>query len=189
MIAALLLYLKWTLEARHGKVATSQVPKWFKLVAHSRSMDAYWDPKEECMCNKSDEMLLAALSNLDALYWEVEVEQVILERKKIKVDKESVSDSISTVKMVISSIPTHQPQQSTTSKAKGHTSKMVTTVDAKTVNSQTLTIMQLMEQVSILQLMHNEINSKLDKLTKFIMAQAAKPTTPTILKHKAAGGD
>jgi len=30
MIAALLPYVKWTLEASFGKVATSQVPKWFK---------------------------------------------------------------------------------------------------------------------------------------------------------------
>jgi len=33
MIAALLPYLKWMLEAKHGKVATTQVPKWFKPVA------------------------------------------------------------------------------------------------------------------------------------------------------------
>jgi len=28
MIVALLPYVKWMLEARHGKVATLQVPKW-----------------------------------------------------------------------------------------------------------------------------------------------------------------
>jgi len=33
MIAALLPYLKWTLETKHGKVATAQVPKWFKPAA------------------------------------------------------------------------------------------------------------------------------------------------------------
>jgi len=33
MIAALLLYIKWTLEAQYGKVANKQVPKWFKLMA------------------------------------------------------------------------------------------------------------------------------------------------------------
>jgi len=33
MIAALLPYVKWTLEAKYGKVAQSQVPKWFKLAA------------------------------------------------------------------------------------------------------------------------------------------------------------
>ncbi len=33
MIAALLPYVKWTLEARFGKIATKQVPKWFKPTA------------------------------------------------------------------------------------------------------------------------------------------------------------
>jgi len=61
-------------------------------------------------------------------------------------------------------------------------------MDAKTVDSQMSTITQLTEQVSILQLAHNKINTKLDKLTEFIMAQAAKPTPPTQSKHKAAGG-
>jgi len=68
MIAALLPYLKWTLEAKHGKIATAQVPKWFKLATCLRSMEAFWDPKEECICNKSDKMLTAALSDADGLY-------------------------------------------------------------------------------------------------------------------------
>ncbi len=188
MIAALLPYLKWMLKARHGKVATLQVPKWFKPAARSSSIDAYWDPKEECVRNKSDEMLLVVLSDSDALYWEAEVEQVVPKRKKIKVDDESVSDSISTVKTAISPVKTCQSQQSRMSRAKVSI-KMATMTDANSVNSQTSTIMQLMEQVSILQLAHNEINSKLDKLTEFIMAQVAKPTSPTISKCKAAGGD
>jgi len=33
MIAALLPYIKWTLEAQYGKVANKQVSKWFKLTA------------------------------------------------------------------------------------------------------------------------------------------------------------
>jgi len=49
-------------------------------------------------------------------------------------------------------------------------------------------ITQLTEQVSILQLAHNKINSKLDKLSKFIMAQSATNKTPSPLKHKAATG-
>jgi len=62
MIAALLPYVKWTLEAKYGKVAqSSEVHKWFKLAAWIRSADAYWDPKEECIQNKSDEMLNVAM--------------------------------------------------------------------------------------------------------------------------------
>jgi len=33
MITGLLPYLKWTLEAKYGKIAMAQVPKWFKPVA------------------------------------------------------------------------------------------------------------------------------------------------------------
>jgi len=40
MIAALLPYLKWILEAKHGKVATAQVPNWFKPAAQLWSNDA-----------------------------------------------------------------------------------------------------------------------------------------------------
>jgi len=49
MIAALPPYLKWTLEMKHRKVATSQVPKWFKPAARIQAVDAFWDPKEECV--------------------------------------------------------------------------------------------------------------------------------------------
>jgi len=84
MIAALLPYLKWMLEARHGKVATLQVPKWFKLAACSRAADTYWDLKEECVCNKSNEMLLAAMSDSNALYWEVDIKPTVPKRKKLR---------------------------------------------------------------------------------------------------------
>jgi len=49
MIAALLPYLTWTLEAQHGKVASTQVPKWFKPATRIHVADAFWDPKEECI--------------------------------------------------------------------------------------------------------------------------------------------
>jgi len=49
--------------------------------------------------------------------------------------------------------------------------------DAQTVTSQVSTIAQLTKQVSILQLAHNEINLKLDKLATFIMAQSANNKT------------
>jgi len=111
MIAALLPYLKRMLEAKHGKVARTHVPKWFKLAAQLRSTEAFWDPKEECVCNKSDEMLMAALSNAYGLYWEVESqEQAPPKQKKIKVNNKSVTDSISMVKTTISSVQTHSHQ-------------------------------------------------------------------------------
>ncbi len=186
MIVALLPYLKWTLKAEHGKIAMVQVPKWFKPATCLQSTEAFWDPKEECIRNKSDEMLMAVLSNADRLYWEAEVQEAPPKQKKIKVDNESVSDSILMVKTAISSIrnrSSHTSAQTTTNEEK----VTKTPTDAKTVDSQMSTITQLTKQVLILQLAHNEINSKLNKLTKFIMAQAAKPVTPTQSKRKAAG--
>jgi len=87
-------------------------------------------------------MLLVALLDSDALYWEVEVELTVPKCKKIKVDNESISDSISMVKTAISSVKTCQPQQNTMSRAKVSI-KTASRADAKTVNSQTLTIMLL----------------------------------------------
>jgi len=190
MIAALLPYVKWTLKARFGKVATTQVPKWFKPMARLRAADAFWDPKEECVQNKSDEMLNVAMADEDGLYWETDLVEVLpAKRKKIKVNEESVTNSISTVKMAISSIKTscttsnHQKSTEATPPAKNTTAK-----DAQMVASQVSTITQLTKQFSILQLAHNEINSKLDKLAEYIMAQSATTKTPSPSKRKAAGG-
>jgi len=54
-------------------------------------------------------MLITALSNANSHYWEAEVQEPVApNQKKIKVDDESVSDSILMVKMAISSIKTCQ---------------------------------------------------------------------------------
>jgi len=66
--------------------------------------------------------------------------------------------------------------------------KKTTTQDAQMVASQVSTVTQLTEQVSIMQLAHNKINSKLDKLAEFIMAQLATNKTPSPSKRKASGG-
>jgi len=69
-----------------------------------------------------------------------------------------------------SSIRTRQStavhQTDSTAKQQNTTS---TTHDSHTMASQISMITQLTKQVSILQLAHNQINSKLDKLAKFIM--------------------
>jgi len=67
----------------------------------------YWDPKEECVHNKNDKMLNVAMLDEDRLYWEVEANETMPPKwKKIKVDEESVTDSVSTVKTAISSVKT-----------------------------------------------------------------------------------
>jgi len=50
-----------------------------------------------------------------------------------------------------------------------------------------MTITQLTEQVSTLQMAHNKINSKLNRLTEMIMANVAQQKIPSPLKHKAGG--
>jgi len=91
--------------------------------------------------------------------------------EKNRVEKKLVADSLSVVKTVVSSLKTLKSKATTTThtvaKQQNHTSSAT---NSQTVASQMSTITQLMEQVSILQLAHNKINSKLDKLTKFIMA-------------------
>jgi len=66
--------------------------------------------------------------------------------------------------------------------------KNTTMKDAHTVSLQVSTITQLTKQVSILQLAHNKINSKFNKLAEFIMAQSANNKTPSPSKCKAASG-
>jgi len=190
MIAALLPYVKWTLEVNYGKVMKSQVPKWFKPAARIWAADTYWDPKEECVCNKSDEMLNVAMSDEDGLYWEVEVIKTLpAKRKKIKVDDESITDSVSVVKMAISLVKTRHTTSHWQNQIEATPpTKNTTTKDAQTVVSQVSMITQLTKQVSILQLAHNKINSKLNKLAEFIMAQSANNKTPSPSKRKAAGG-
>jgi len=52
-------------------------------------------------------MLNVAMADEDGIYWEADaMEAIPAKRKKIKVDKESVTDSVSTVKMAISSVKT-----------------------------------------------------------------------------------
>jgi len=36
-------------------------------------VDAYWNPKKECMHSKSNNMLMEAISNNDNLYWETDI--------------------------------------------------------------------------------------------------------------------
>jgi len=112
-------------------------------------------------------MLNFAIFNFDALYRGVDaVKPVAPKCKKIRVDEESIMDSLFTVKTVVTSIKIHKSKATnssqTAAKPQGQSGNMT---DTQMVTSQMSTITQLMEQVSILQLAHNKINSKLNKLT------------------------
>jgi len=109
MITALLPYLTWMLEKQHSKAATAQVPKWFKPSMRIWAADTFWDPKEECVWNKSDKMLNLAILDADGLYWEVDTPDPNTPKcKKVKVDNKSVTDSMSTVQTAVSSLRTWQ---------------------------------------------------------------------------------
>jgi len=176
MIAALLPSLKWMLEAKHGRVTTMQVPKWFKPTACLCAVDAYLDPTEECVWNKSDEMLNLAISDSDTLYWESTW------LNQWHPNKRKVMDSLSTVKMAISPIKMHKLKAMTTTqladKLQGRTAN---TTDTQTVASQISTITQLTKQVSILQPAQNEIDSKQQQHTFPILMQSCWKPWPDIM--------
>jgi len=70
MIASMLPYLQWKYgpdEKKKGIIAN-----WFKPAARMRAVDAYWDPKEECVKNTSDTMLTVAMADDDDSYWAAE---------------------------------------------------------------------------------------------------------------------
>jgi len=135
-------------------------------------------------------MLNLVISNVNGLYCKVDTPDPSPPKcKKIKMDKELVTDSMSTIQTVVSSIQTRKmnAQQTTVTESTPPT-KNTSMLDTQMVASQVSTITQLTKQVSILQLAHNGIYLKLNKLAKFIMAQLATNKTPSPSKHKAASG-
>jgi len=126
------------------------------------------------------------MSDEDRLYWELETTETILaKRKKIKVDKELVTDSVSTVIMAISSVKTRCTASNWQKSADATPpAKNTTTQDLQMVVLQVSMITQLTKQVSVLQLAHNKIDLKLNKLAKFILAQSATNETPSHLNVK-----
>jgi len=71
MIATILPYLLWQHAHSKSGPKASALKKWFSPTARRRADDAYWCPKDECVKNQSDEMLVAALADNDNLYWEM----------------------------------------------------------------------------------------------------------------------
>jgi len=70
MITGMLPYLQWKFGANDKK--KGYIAKWFKPAARTRAVNAYWDPKEECVKNTSDKMLTVAMADNNDLYWAAE---------------------------------------------------------------------------------------------------------------------
>jgi len=67
MIAAMLPYLLWQHAKSQLSPKASALKKWFKLAARCHAEDAFWCPKDECLKNQSNLMLVAVLADKDAL--------------------------------------------------------------------------------------------------------------------------
>jgi len=73
MIVAMLPYLLWQhAQSKPGPKALA-LKKWFKPAALRWAEDVFWCPKDECVKNPSNLMLVEALAEEDALYWEMDV--------------------------------------------------------------------------------------------------------------------
>jgi len=102
MILAILPYLTWKISKVKGDQAAPLIAKWFKLAARAQAVNAYWDPCNECMKNVSDKMLEMANTDMDDLYWALDVVVPSPKCKRNQVDEESLDNSVSMVKMAIS---------------------------------------------------------------------------------------
>jgi len=98
MISALLPYLQWTISKDKGDQAGPLIAKWFKPVACTHAIDAYWDPHDECAKNASNRMLALANNDTNDLYWAVDVIAPTPKWKQAQADDESLDNSVSTVK-------------------------------------------------------------------------------------------
>jgi len=83
------------------------IAKWFKPVARAQVADAYWDPKDKCVKNTSNQMLAQVLTEMDDLYWIADVPPPSPKRKWAQAEEEMLVDSISTMKMAVSTKKNH----------------------------------------------------------------------------------
>jgi len=105
--------------------------------------------------------------------------------KKIKVDEELVTDLLSMVKTAIYIKMWQTKVPRTTVEATTMLTKNTVAQNFQMVALQMSTITQLTEQASILQLTHNEINSKLDKIDQVYNGTVCQQQHPNPSKYKA----
>jgi len=187
MIAAMLLYLLWQhVQSKPGPKA-SALKKWFSPEACHQAEDAFWCPKDECVKNPSNLMLMEALKAEDALYWEVDVaKSPSPKRKWLQAKEESINNSVPTVNMAMSAKKMHKSTikgDNSNGQAQTHT-RFAT--DSQTVTSQVTMISQLTEIVSTVQQDHKTLLSCFDQLTEqlLLLLLAKQPSSP---QHPARG--
>jgi len=165
MISALLPYLQWKVCQVKSEQAGPIISKWFKPEARARAVDAYWDPREECVKNASDRMINLLTTDTDDLYWATETSIPAPKRKRVQADEESLDDSTSTIKTAIT---TKSKALKWALKTTNHTDTMTThnikESDATTIASQSSVISQLTKQVSQIKMENKQLLNKFDWL-------------------------
>jgi len=180
MISALLPFLQWKFTKERGDQVASLIAKWFTPTAWVWVADAYWDPWDKCIKNTSNKMLELVTADDDDLYWEAKVTLQPVKWKRTQIDKESLNDSVLTVKTAVTqkktaakSILKAQTQMATTT----GTNTQGGTTDANMVMSQTSVISHLMEQVSQIKIENRQMMECFDQLAAQMEAFLNNQTT------------
>jgi len=175
-------YLQWKINKTKGDQAGPIIAKWFKPKACTQALDAYWDPQDECVKNVSDRMLELGNNDTNDLYWATDIVAPTPKCKWVQVDKESLDDLVSTVKMAAS----HKQKalKPVLKNSSPHTTMdaLHTTgdVDMTTVVSQNSVISQLTEQVSQIKMESKQLLDQFDwlaaQMEQFISTQTSQST-------------
>jgi len=180
MISALLPYLQWKVCKEKSDQVGPIISKWFKLEAQARAVDAYWDPRKECVKNASDRMIDLSNTDTDDLYWATETPAPAPKRKWVQADDELLDDLTSTVKTAITTkSKALKSALKTTTTTDTTNSNNIKESDATTIASQSLAISQLTEQVSQIKMENKQLLDKFDwladKMEQFFSALIPKP--------------
>jgi len=188
MIAAMLPYLLWLHAKSKPGPKASAIKKWFKLAERHQAEDAFWCPKDKCIKNQSDLMLVAVLDNNNALYWEQQAEKPPSQKcKRPQVEEESLDDMVSTVQTAMST--KNAPKlalKGSPSTATWPETQMRFQSNSQMVASQVTTILQLTEMVSAVQQENKMILACFDQLAEQ-MAAISSSQTCTFTQSQARG--
>jgi len=174
--------------AQVSRISDKQGPKalalkkWFNPAAWCQAEDTFWCPKDKCIKNQSNLMLVAALEDDDTQYWEEEATKPPSPKCKWpQAEEELLEDSILMVQTAMSAkkIPklAIKSKQAMDSKQKTLTHF---TSNSQMVTSQATSISQLMEMVSTVQRENQTIMSRFDKLMEQIAELLSAQKIPPI---------
>jgi len=186
MIAGMLPYLQWKFGSDEKK--KSQIAKWFKPATRVRTVDAYWDPKDECVKNTSDTMLSVVMAEDNDLYWAAEKpppDPASPKRKRVQLEEESLDDTVSTIKSGLSTKKTRKSALKTSYQNEGKTTH--SQKDSPMVTSQATSISQLTEQVNEIKQTNQTFLACFDQLAKQMAALLAA-SQPQTTSQRPAGG-